>query len=82
MRRPDTGRRSALASASFLRVRAVTRSIDPVMIATSGATLADADTIAAFERLMRLAALTTPNVPELAALGGDWRGLHRCVDRT
>ena len=43
---------------------------DPVMIATSGAVLADAETIAAFERLMRLATLTTPNVPELAALGG------------
>ncbi len=43
---------------------------DPVMVATSGAVLADAATIAAFERLMRLAALTTPNVPELAALGG------------
>lgn len=43
---------------------------DPVMIATSGSVLADAATIAAFERLMRLAALTTPNVPELAALGG------------
>jgi hydroxymethylpyrimidine/phosphomethylpyrimidine kinase len=44
---------------------------DPVMIATSGAMLADAATIAAFERLMALATLTTPNVPELAALGGD-----------
>lgn len=43
---------------------------DPVMIATSGAALADPATIAAFERLMRLATLTTPNVPELAALGG------------
>ena len=43
---------------------------DPVMIATSGAALADADTIAAFERLMKLAVLTTPNVPELEALGG------------
>jgi len=43
---------------------------DPVMIATSGAVLADAETIAAFERLMALATLTTPNVPELAALGG------------
>ncbi|MEN9718991.1 MAG: bifunctional hydroxymethylpyrimidine kinase/phosphomethylpyrimidine kinase [Pseudomonadota bacterium] len=43
---------------------------DPVMIATSGAALADAATIAAFERLMRLATLTTPNVVELAALGG------------
>ena len=44
---------------------------DPVMVATSGAALADAETIAAFERLMALATLTTPNVSELAALGGD-----------
>lgn len=44
---------------------------DPVMIATSGAMLADADTVAAFERLMRLATVTTPNFDELAALGGD-----------
>jgi hydroxymethylpyrimidine/phosphomethylpyrimidine kinase len=44
---------------------------DPVMVATSGSVLADDATVAAFERLMALAALTTPNVPELAALGGD-----------
>jgi len=44
---------------------------DPVMIATSGGVLADAETIAAFDRLMALAALTTPNLPELAALGGE-----------
>ena len=43
---------------------------DPVMIASSGAALADAATVAAFERLMQLATLTTPNVAELAALGG------------
>jgi len=43
---------------------------DPVMVATSGAVLAAADTISAFERLMRLATLTTPNLPEVAALGG------------
>ncbi len=43
---------------------------DPVMIATSGAALADAATIASFERLMRLATLTTPNLAELEALGG------------
>jgi len=43
---------------------------DPVMVATSGATLADDATIRAFERLMALATVTTPNVPELAALGG------------
>ena len=43
---------------------------DPVMVATSGAVLADPDAIAAFERLMRIATLTTPNLPELEALGG------------
>jgi hydroxymethylpyrimidine/phosphomethylpyrimidine kinase len=43
---------------------------DPVMVATSGAALADAETIAVFEWLMEVATLTTPNVPELAALGG------------
>lgn len=43
---------------------------DPVMVATSGSVLADAATIAGFERLMRIAVLTTPNVAELAALGG------------
>jgi len=44
---------------------------DPVMIATSGSMLADDETIAAFERLMAIARLTTPNVAELKALGGD-----------
>lgn len=44
---------------------------DPVMVATSGSALADAATIAAFERLMRLATVTTPNLPELTALGGE-----------
>ncbi|GAC1407729.1 MAG: bifunctional hydroxymethylpyrimidine kinase/phosphomethylpyrimidine kinase [Novosphingobium sp.] len=43
---------------------------DPVMVATSGAALADPATVAAFDRLMALATLTTPNVSELAALGG------------
>lgn len=41
------------------------------MIATSGSVLADSDTIAAFARLMRIATLVTPNLPELAALGGE-----------
>ncbi|MCX7863926.1 MAG: hydroxymethylpyrimidine/phosphomethylpyrimidine kinase, partial [Novosphingobium sp.] len=44
---------------------------DPVMVSTSGCALADDDTIAAFERLMTLSTLTTPNVSELAALGGE-----------
>lgn len=43
---------------------------DPVMVASSGSVLADDDTVAAFDRLMRLATLVTPNVPELAALVG------------
>jgi hydroxymethylpyrimidine/phosphomethylpyrimidine kinase len=41
-----------------------------LMIATSGGVLADDATRAAFGRLMALSTLTTPNVPELAALGG------------
>jgi len=41
---------------------------DPVMVATSGALLADDATIAAFERLMAAATLVTPNAPELATL--------------
>lgn len=44
---------------------------DPVMVATSGAALADPATIAAFTRLMARATITTPNLPELAALGGE-----------
>lgn len=44
---------------------------DPVMISTAGSILADADTVAAFERLMKIACLTTPNYDELKALGGD-----------
>jgi hydroxymethylpyrimidine/phosphomethylpyrimidine kinase len=43
---------------------------DPVMVATSGSILADAETIRAFERLLRLARLATPNAPELAVLTG------------
>jgi hydroxymethylpyrimidine/phosphomethylpyrimidine kinase len=43
---------------------------DPVMVASSGSVLAEPQTIAAFERLMRVATLVTPNAPELAALTG------------
>lgn len=52
---------------------------DPVMIATSGAKLADAATIMAFRRLMRIATVTTPNIPEAEALGGaEVIGRHGC----
>ena len=52
---------------------------DPVMVATSGSALADADTIAAFDRLMKIASLTTPNLPELEALGGREALLRRNI---
>lgn len=52
---------------------------DPVMVSTSGAALADAETISAFERLMRLATLTTPNLPELEKLGGKEALLARRI---
>ncbi|MEH3104198.1 MAG: bifunctional hydroxymethylpyrimidine kinase/phosphomethylpyrimidine kinase [Sphingomonas phyllosphaerae] len=42
--------------------------LDPVMVATSGAQLADPATIAGFARLARMSTLVTPNLPELAAL--------------
>lgn len=50
---------------------------DPVMVATSGSTLADDATIAAFTRLLSRATLATPNLPELAALGGEAAVLSR-----
>ncbi|BBC99040.1 MULTISPECIES: bifunctional hydroxymethylpyrimidine kinase/phosphomethylpyrimidine kinase [Sphingobium] len=43
---------------------------DPVMVATSGSLLADDATIAAFEKLMHVATVITPNLPELEALTG------------
>jgi len=53
---------------------------DPVMISTSGAVLADGATISAFSRLMALATIATPNIPELAALGGEAAVLeHGCT---
>ncbi len=53
---------------------------DPVMVATSGAALADDGTIAAFGRLLRRASVATPNLPELAALGGEAAVLaHGCA---
>jgi hydroxymethylpyrimidine/phosphomethylpyrimidine kinase len=44
---------------------------DPVMVATSGSELADDPTIAAFSKLMDLATVATPNLPELARLSGQ-----------
>jgi hydroxymethylpyrimidine/phosphomethylpyrimidine kinase len=44
---------------------------DPVMVATSGAALADDATIAAFGRLMDIATIATPNLPELKRLTSE-----------
>jgi hydroxymethylpyrimidine/phosphomethylpyrimidine kinase len=44
--------------------------VDPVMVASSGAVLADAETIEALQLLMKRATLVTPNAPELARLTG------------
>ena len=44
---------------------------DPVMAATSGSSLADDATVAAFGRLMDVATLTTPNLPELKRLTSE-----------
>ena len=59
---------TAHAVADVLEHLSVPIVFDPVMVATSGDVLADAETIAAFERLMRLSTVTTPNLPELKAL--------------
>ena len=45
--------------------------VDPVMVATSGARLLDEDAVSALcERLLPLATLVTPNIPEAEALTG------------
>ncbi len=61
---------------------------DPVMVATSGSALADHSTIAAFGRLMDVATIATPNLPELHRLTSEEDpvaaalhlvGEHRCA---
>lgn len=75
--------RTALAVAEKLgELPGIPVVFDPVMIASSGAALADDATIAAFERLMDRATVVTPNLPELEALGRDPQELvaeHRCA---
>jgi hydroxymethylpyrimidine/phosphomethylpyrimidine kinase len=67
------------AVADRLEHLAVPIVFDPVMVATSGSVLADEATIAAFSRLMRMASVVTPNIPELDALGGEEAVLaHGC----
>ncbi|MEG3177090.1 bifunctional hydroxymethylpyrimidine kinase/phosphomethylpyrimidine kinase [Sphingomonas sp. RB3P16] len=68
----------AHAVADVLEKNDVPIVFDPVMVATSGDVLADAATIAAFERLMRISVLTTPNRHELAVLGGKEAMWQHC----
>ena len=67
---PGEGRGPATEHPQPGSIRRLPIIFDPVMIATSGSILADKDTIAAFDRLMRIATVITPNAPELAALTG------------
>ncbi|WP_417590757.1 bifunctional hydroxymethylpyrimidine kinase/phosphomethylpyrimidine kinase [Parasphingorhabdus sp.] len=70
---------AARAVAQYLDKLSIAVVFDPVMVATSGSTLADVDTIAAFGELMDIASVVTPNLPELAALGGKDEVLgHGC----
>jgi len=70
--------RTALAVAEKLdELPGIPVVFDPVMVASTGARLADEATIAAFERLMDRATVVTPNLPELEALGRDPRELVR-----
>ena len=62
---------AAAVADRLAQLRDVPIIFDPVMVATSGSLLADDATISAFEKLMAIAALITPNIPELAALGGE-----------
>ncbi|HEX8573640.1 MAG TPA: bifunctional hydroxymethylpyrimidine kinase/phosphomethylpyrimidine kinase [Allosphingosinicella sp.] len=70
---------TAEAVAERLEALSVPIVFDPVMVATSGSELADPATIAVFGRLMRIASVVTPNLPELEALGGEAAVLaHGC----
>ena len=51
---------------------------DPVMVATSGDTLADPEAVAMFDRLIAVSSLVTPNLSELALLTG--RALYNAAE--
>ncbi|MET0239341.1 MAG: bifunctional hydroxymethylpyrimidine kinase/phosphomethylpyrimidine kinase [Sphingobium sp.] len=71
---------AAAVAERLARLPGVPIVFDPVMVATSGSVLADEATVAAFRMLMDLATLVTPNLPELAALGGQAAVLaHGCA---
>ena len=61
----------AAVAERFAAHRGIALVVDPVMVATSGAALADAPAIEAVKRLlMPLATVITPNIPEAEALCG------------
>jgi hydroxymethylpyrimidine/phosphomethylpyrimidine kinase len=62
---------TALAVAERLESIGAPVVLDPVMVSTSGSALADPAAIEAMEELMGWAYVTTPNLPELEALGGE-----------
>jgi hydroxymethylpyrimidine/phosphomethylpyrimidine kinase len=62
---------TALAVAAYLSHINAPIVLDPVMVATNGGLLADKETVAALHTLMDWAFVTTPNLPELEALGGE-----------
>ena len=59
-----------VAVTGVLRGVSVPIVLDPVMVAKGGVSLLDDDAVAALMALLPLAALVTPNTPELAALTG------------
>ncbi|EAT08093.1 bifunctional hydroxymethylpyrimidine kinase/phosphomethylpyrimidine kinase [Sphingobium sp. 10 DY56-G10] len=61
---------AAAVADRLAQLRDVPIIFDPVMVATSGSLLADDATIVAFEKLMRVATVITPNLPELETLTG------------
>jgi hydroxymethylpyrimidine/phosphomethylpyrimidine kinase len=62
---------TALAVAERLETIGAPVVVDPVMVASSGGILADAETVESLHELMGWAFVTTPNLPELEALGGE-----------
>ncbi|MEW4467225.1 bifunctional hydroxymethylpyrimidine kinase/phosphomethylpyrimidine kinase [Parasphingorhabdus sp. JC815] len=62
----------ALAVAGFLKsLKDIPVVFDPVMVATSGAALADEQTVSAFQEIVPLSSLVTPNLDEMERMGGE-----------
>ncbi|MEO0439780.1 MAG: bifunctional hydroxymethylpyrimidine kinase/phosphomethylpyrimidine kinase [Pseudomonadota bacterium] len=60
-----------IVSAYLEDMRPVPTVLDPVMVATSGANLADDATIDAFQTIIPIVSLVTPNRHEMERLGGE-----------